>query len=178
MKTAHILLALALLAGASRTVLADDAPDTRSLIDALLPLKTRSLRNLLAKPAPVNPTAEVNQDAPPSVSLAIQFDFNSSHINHGSQLALEHLASALKSPELEHSSFLVEGHTDAKGGAAFNQQLSERRASEVKKTLVALGVAAERLRSAGKGASEPANPVDPFAAANRRVRIVNLDIPN
>jgi len=36
-------------------------------------------------------------------------------------------------------------------------------------------VAPDRLDVAGKGATEPANAADPFAAENRRVRIVNLD---
>jgi flagellar motor protein MotB len=36
-------------------------------------------------------------------------------------------------------------------------------------------VAASRLLPSGKGASEPANPQDPHAAENRRVRIVNLN---
>ncbi|MFO1267447.1 MAG: hypothetical protein U1F67_12115 [Rubrivivax sp.] len=38
--------------------------------------------------------------------------------------------------------------------------------------LVTLGVAGERLRAVGKGASDPVNAADPRAAENRRVRVV------
>jgi flagellar motor protein MotB len=40
--------------------------------------------------------------------------------------------------------------------------------------LARAGVEKSRLTSVGKGATEPANPQDPFDAANRRVRIVNM----
>ena len=41
--------------------------------------------------------------------------------------------------------------------------------------LKAQGVAEDRLQAAGRGATELANTSEPFAAENRRVRIVNLD---
>jgi flagellar motor protein MotB len=41
--------------------------------------------------------------------------------------------------------------------------------------LKAQGVLEARLVAAGKGSSALANSADPFAAENRRVRIVNLD---
>jgi len=69
----------------------------------------------------------------------------------------------------------VEGHTDAKGGASYNQKLSELRAQAVRAFLKAQGVDEDRLVAVGKGATELVNTEQPFAAENRRVLIVNLD---
>jgi outer membrane protein OmpA-like peptidoglycan-associated protein len=131
--------------------------------------RTRSLRNL-------NVEAAAAEAAPrPSLSLLIQFDFNSARVSPQSKKALATLSQALQSPELLHSQFAVEGHTDAKGGDAYNLQLSAQRAQAVVGVLKAHGVAQERLTANGKGSTELANPGDPLAAENRRVRIVNLD---
>jgi len=111
----------------------------------------------------------------PSLSLQIQFDFNSAKVRAESQQALSNLAQALRSPELLAANFAVEGHTDAKGRADYNQKLSQSRAEAVREYLMQQGVDAGRLQASGKGASELANSSDPYAAENRRVRIVNLN---
>lgn len=129
---------------------------------------TRGLRNLTveaaAAPAPK-----------PSLSLLIQFDFDSARVKPESQEALANLSQALQTTALADSRFAVEGHTDAKGAAEYNLRLSQQRAEAVRDFLKGHGVAQERLVAAGKGASELANAAEPFAAENRRVRIVNLD---
>ncbi len=56
-------------------------------------------------------------------------------------------------PEVEL--LLVTGHTDRIGTAKYNQKLSERRAAAVKAYLVKQGVAADRIKTVGKGKSEP-----------------------
>ena len=183
--------------------LAQGTPSTQQMIEQLkappepeaapgapssAPLRTRGLRNLSIKAAPNaegQAAAQAAQDAAasgaaateperPSLSLLIQFDFNSAKIRPESQPALQNLASALQSPELSKANFAVEGHTDAKGSADYNLKLSQSRAEAVQKFLAAQGVPTTRLVTAGKGATELANPNDPLAAENRRVRIVNL----
>lgn len=180
------------------------APSTEQMIQQLKAPRTRSLRNLtvesvphapattataaeaVAAPAPDPSTAAaadvsvpaVATTAPeprPSLSLNIQFDFDSSRIRAESLEPLANLAAALASPVLLESKFLIEGHTDAKGSAAYNRKLSDQRAGAVKALLVSKGIAADRLVSVGKGSSEPAKPAEPLAAENRRVKIVNLD---
>ena len=111
----------------------------------------------------------------PSVSLSIEFDFDSARVRADSLAVLGNLAQALQSPALQDARFLVEGHTDASGRADYNQRLSAQRAQAVSAWLAAQGVAPARLSAVGKGATEPALPETPNAAANRRVRIVNLD---
>jgi len=169
------LLALALWSGAvvaqGLAAPAAEAPSAQQMIEQLqAPApspgpRTRSLRNLA-----VEPTAPR-----PSLSLLIQFDYDSARVRPESQQALANLAQALQSQALANSRFAVEGHTDAKGSAAYNQHLSQQRADAVRDFLVARSIGTERLQSRGLGASELANPAAPLAAENRRVRIVNLD---
>ena len=111
----------------------------------------------------------------PSLSLLIQFDFNSARVRPESQQALANLSVALQSPELRNSTFALEGHTDAKGSADYNVRLSALRAQAVRDYLMGRGIEQVRLQASGKGASELANVEQPFAPENRRVRIVNLD---
>jgi outer membrane protein OmpA-like peptidoglycan-associated protein len=169
-----------------------DAPSTQTIIEALKPT-TRSSRNLIiveradtpastagsGRPSPGHGTAEpteaVQLAAKPNISMAIRFDFDSWRIKPESAVALENLAAALASPELRASKFLLEGHTDATGGAAYNQRLSQQRADEVKRYLTARGVEPERVASVGRGATQLVNVVEPGSAENRRVRLVNLD---
>lgn len=152
-------------------------PRTRSLRN--LNVEASSAQNPSAEAASPEPTpvdvAEASATARPSLSLLIQFDFNSARVSPLSQQALANLSQALQSPELVQSRFAVEGHTDAKGAADYNRRLSAQRAQAVAEVLKGHGVQPERLQPAGKGASELANSEQPFAPENRRVRIVNLD---
>jgi outer membrane protein OmpA-like peptidoglycan-associated protein len=144
------------------------SPSTEQMIEQLKVQppatgRTRSFRNLDVVAVP-----------PPSLSLQIQFDFNSARVSPESQQALSNLAQAMQSPELKSANFRVEGHTDAKGKADYNLKLSQMRADAVKDFLVAQSVDAARLTTAGKGSKDLANAADPYAAENRRVRIVNI----
>jgi len=120
-------------------------------------------------------TRNLSVEAAPSLSLLIQFDFDSARIRPESQQPLTNLARALQSPELQRSKFAVEGHTDAKGSVDYNLKLSAQRAQAVRYYLKSQGVDEDRLVATGKGSSELANDADPLAAENRRVRIVNLN---
>jgi outer membrane protein OmpA-like peptidoglycan-associated protein len=80
----------------------------------------------------------------------------------------------MQSPELQAAQFAVEGHTDAKGSAKSNLKLSLERARAVAQLLISQGVSAERLQPTGKGTSDPADTANPYAAVNRRVRVVRL----
>lgn len=153
---------------------------TQRIIEALLPRppaeepRTRSARNLIVREAAPDRAATSPAAAQPSLSMLIQFDFDSARLRPEGEADLMKLAAALRSPELAASRFLVEGHTDAQGSAAYNLRLSQSRADEVRRFLRAQGVALDRLSSVGRGAQQPANAADPLAAENRRVRIVNV----
>lgn len=107
-----------------------------------------------------------------SVTMRINFEFNSDQISGDSQGSMATLAEALASPQLEDRRFTVVGHTDAKGSAVYNRALSERRAAAVRTYLIAHGIAADRLTAVGKGKSQLLNARDPYAAENRRVEII------
>jgi outer membrane protein OmpA-like peptidoglycan-associated protein len=174
-------IAFALFAYSS--VFAQAAPSAQQMIEQLktqpvpdTPRRTRSLRNLSVEA--VDQAADATPPAPvvkPSLSLQIQFEFNSAQISPVSQQALLNLSSALKAAELSASKFEVEGHTDAKGNDAYNLKLSQQRAEAVQQFLVHHGIAINRLVASGKGSTQLANAANPLAAENRRVRIVNLD---
>ncbi|MBF0627428.1 MAG: OmpA family protein [Magnetococcales bacterium] len=67
----------------------------------------------------------------------------------------------------------VQGHTDNTGKPPHNDKLSKARAEAVKKHLISKGIAANRLTSAGFGATKPIAPNDNPAgrAKNRRVEL-------
>lgn len=71
------------------------------------------------------------------------------------------------------SDIRVVGHTDSTGGAAYNQALSERRAASVARVLLDEGVSAGRVRTVGRGLTDPVagNDTAEGRRRNRRVEI-------
>lgn len=71
----------------------------------------------------------------------------------------------------------LEGHADNTGSAEVNQTLSEERAAAIGKELVARGVPAPRIRSAGFSSRRPvaSNSTEEGRRLNRRVEVVLLD---
>ena len=71
----------------------------------------------------------------------------------------------------------VEGHTDATGDEAFNQQLSVQRAQTVGQALIQRGVKGDRLSTKGMGRTKPlsSNDTEEGRARNRRVEFRVLD---
>jgi OOP family OmpA-OmpF porin len=65
----------------------------------------------------------------------------------------------------------IAGHTDADGGDAFNQALSEKRAQAVADYLVKAGLPADRFTATGYGSTQPvaSNDTDEGKAQNRRI---------
>ncbi|HVV43212.1 MAG TPA: OmpA family protein [Nitrobacter sp.] len=111
----------------------------------------------------------------PKIDLDINFDFNSAELTPKAEPELHNLGKALTSPELAGAVFMLGGHTDGKGGEAYNQTLSERRAATVKRFLEdKYHIPAANLVSAGYGKQGYKNPADPFAPENRRVEVVNM----
>lgn len=68
--------------------------------------------------------------------------------------------------------FVIEGHTDNVGSAAYNRQLSRERAQSVVAYLVGQGVPASKLRAVGYGFDHPRDGTTAADASNRRVEIV------
>ncbi|MNI98384.1 Peptidoglycan-binding protein ArfA [compost metagenome] len=68
----------------------------------------------------------------------------------------------------------MDGHTDASGRDAYNEQLSLRRAKSVANALTAVGMRPENVETRGLGSREPVASNDTRAGRveNRRVAIV------
>jgi outer membrane protein OmpA-like peptidoglycan-associated protein len=111
----------------------------------------------------------------PKIDLEIQFDYNSAEISRSSTQAVQELGKALSDASLRGSTFVVAGHTDAMGGEAYNQDLSERRADTIKRYLVEhYGLNGSNLVTVGYGKTRPKDPSAPMDAINRRVQVVNM----
>jgi outer membrane protein OmpA-like peptidoglycan-associated protein len=112
----------------------------------------------------------------PKIDLEINFDYNSADISAKSLPSVQALGRALTNNDLKGSTFVVAGHTDAAGGDAYNQDLSERRADSIKRYLVdKYGINGTDLVAVGYGKSKLKDPSQPLAEVNRRVQVVNME---
>lgn len=119
--------------------------------------------------------AVVEEAKLPSLDFTILFDFDSAQIKSESYDLLLNLGRALERPELSQARFLVNGHTDARGGLEYNDKLSVARARAVADFLVGnFGIERNRLLPLGFGEKKLKNSIDGEAAENRRVEVVNL----
>jgi len=101
----------------------------------------------------------------------ITFDFDSSDVKREFMPRIRSLANTLNSyPSM---SIEIIGHADARGSDAYNQALSERRASAVGMRLVNFGVEFDRITPTGRGEWSPVatNETDWGRAQNRRVEV-------
>jgi len=85
------------------------------------------------------------------VDLRLSFDVGSADLNDQDKANARALASMLMLPKYAPVKVLIAGHTDKSGSAAFNLELSKRRADSVKEYLVSQGIDASRLETVGYG---------------------------
>ena len=101
----------------------------------------------------------------------ILFATNSANLTGALRSDLTTLAASMN--RYPNTTINVIGHADSTGDAAFNQDLSQRRAQAVSSVLINSGVAANRIRSIGRGEDAPiaSNLTPEGRAQNRRVEI-------
>ncbi|EJL94926.1 outer membrane protein/peptidoglycan-associated lipoprotein [Pseudomonas sp. GM102] len=101
----------------------------------------------------------------------VLFAYNQSELMPQARSELDSLMAKLQSTDV--ASIKVIGHTDSQGSDAYNQKLSERRASSVAAYLLSQGVAPNKLTSEGRGESQPVadNDTEEGRAQNRRVEL-------
>ncbi|MBK1694080.1 hypothetical protein CKO09_04925 [Chromatium weissei] len=117
-------------------------------------------------------TPPANTTADTADGVSIYFGYNSARLTKDAMSELGKLGKALTSPQFNGIAWLVEGHSDDAGSAAYNQELSEQRAQAARLYLIEMtGIAPERLNAVGKGESEPFDRANPRASINRRVRL-------
>lgn len=100
----------------------------------------------------------------------IFFDTDSTEIKTMSNQILDEVAEVMTSnPFLDLVE--IQGHTDIRGGAKYNRELSQKRAEEVKTYLTSKGVESSRLMAKGYGSDVPlaSNDTKEGMSQNRRV---------
>lgn len=198
-----VTIGAALSFGLGKAYAAGDNVTDDQIVRALVPAKKPLTRGLSAGAPEANPAATAAQTKllqnvrgratrslsvdereeiativqdKPNIDLEITFDYNSANISPRSLAAVQALGRALTSPELNGSTFVVAGHTDAAGSDGYNQDLSERRADAIKRYLVNMyRISANDLVTVGYGKSKLKDPSRPLAPANRRVQVVNME---
>jgi outer membrane protein OmpA-like peptidoglycan-associated protein len=110
----------------------------------------------------------------PRADIEVYFDFNSAAISPQAMSTLTIMGQALTDPQLAGQRFIIGGHTDGKGRADFNLNLSRRRAEAVRKFVIEhYKIEPSRLIARGYGKAQPKNATMPLADENRRVQIIN-----
>jgi OmpA-OmpF porin, OOP family len=105
----------------------------------------------------------------------VNFDANKSILKPESYPILDENLAILKSrPRM---TITVVGHTDSDGNDAYNQKLSEARATSVMQYLLQKGISGSRMQAIGKGESTPIadNKTEAGKAQNRRIEIEFTD---
>lgn len=106
-----------------------------------------------------------------SLASGASFELGGSTLSSEGKAAVAALLAKFKGEKI--NSVIIEGHTDDRGAASFNQQLSEKRAKAVKAEMIANGVDAAVIKTVGYGESKPVadNNTRAGRAKNRRVEI-------
>lgn len=105
----------------------------------------------------------------------VLFDTAASTLKPGATSILDRVAAFMK--DNDGTKVIVEGHTDSRGSAEYNQQLSERRAQAVSDALAFRGIDRSRVEAVGRGKELPVASNDTAAGQqqNRRVELIFSD---
>lgn len=108
-----------------------------------------------------------------TLSGSVLFASNQATLLPAAQSRLNQVAEALLSTNKDRK-LTVEGHTDSQGSAAFNMELSQRRAEAVRSYLISRGYPGEMIETRGIGKVRPiADNASPEGRSNnRRVEII------
>lgn len=122
------------------------------------------------EPAPKEAWKVIMEEKPVRIEV-VNFDTASAKLKPTADAKLQQVVDfAGKCPEAHME---VTGHADSRGGDAYNQKLSEKRAAAVKASLVKKGAATDRIVAKGYGKTMPVadNNTNEGRAANRRVEV-------
>lgn len=148
---------------------AELCPMEESVVDTIDRIKAKTPIPQRVRTAPPGPA----KAAPTKVTLSSDtlFDFDKSELKDEGRSRIDTLMGSLKGVQIDI--VIAVGHTDSVGSDAYNERLSLARAESVKAYLVSKGVEAKRIRTEGKGESQPIadNATKEGRAKNRRVEI-------
>ncbi len=105
-------------------------------------------------------------------SSNVLFGFDKAELSSDAKTNLDKLVTVLNT--YPDTNIELQGHTDSKGSEAYNQTLSEKRASVVSTYLTGQGIKTERITTKGFGESVPKydNETEEGRAQNRRVEFL------
>ena len=124
-------------------------------------------------PAELTPQVEQTTILPRIIVLkGVNFEHDSDVLTADSQGVLDEAVQTLKDHPAVH--IIVAGYTDNQGDAAYNVDLSHRRAESVEKYLIDHGIDSARLSAKGFGEEDPiaSNDTEEGRLANRRVELI------
>ena len=126
------------------------------------------------QPKPVvnqQPLASSNLQVNTPISLDVLFDFDSAQVKADSHQKLKALADFMT--QNPTATVLLESHTDSKGAASYNLNLSQARADSVKDSLVKnYGIQESRITTKGYGETQPIDTNDTEAGRQKNRRVV------
>ncbi|KAA0019331.1 OmpA family protein [Salinicola corii] len=101
----------------------------------------------------------------------VNFEFDSAKLTSSAEEILDGISEKLMANDKLR--IRLEGHTDSVGPAAYNKELSQRRADSVKSYLVNKGFSADNITTIGYGEEQPiaSNDTAEGRAQNRRVEL-------
>ncbi len=159
-QTLHQIITIGLLV-ISATLWAEEerkATDYNSIIRSLAPIEGQVVAN-------------------GTIDLDIRFKLGSAELSSQAHEQLQELGRALTSSRLENIRIGIYGHTDSRGSAERNLLLSQKRAESVVSYLLEyFAINKEQIEAKGFGEEKLKNSLNPEAAENRRVEIVNLGV--
>lgn len=151
--------------GAVAGVLAGTAAG--AIVGAMMDKQERELRQIEG----VNVQRVDDDELKVTVGNDVLFDYNSAGLRSASRQSLREMADVFE--KYPNTTISVQGHTDSKGSASYNERLSERRADSVAQYMQSLGVRGSRVHTVGYGESTPraTNNTASGRQLNRRVEI-------
>ena len=112
------------------------------------------------------------------LDLDIPFQFGSDQLTDEARSDLDELGRALEHPAMKGRHFELAGHTDDVGSAAYNMELSKRRAESARSYLLShYDVDPANLEATGYGESRPVMPETTPEARRRNRRVVIEQLP-
>jgi OmpA-OmpF porin, OOP family len=159
---------------ARRQVAQGEAERNRVLLEARSQELKRSRQETLAAQRSLEDAQQTARGTVLTLSDVL-FDTSQATLKPGAGPALDRVSHFMA--ENSNMRVIIEGHADSRGSAAYNEELSRRRALAVADALATRGVARNRIEPIGRGANLPvaSNETSEGQQRNRRVELVFSD---
>jgi outer membrane protein OmpA-like peptidoglycan-associated protein len=140
---------------------------TGAIVGAMMDKQERELRQIEG----IDVARTDEDELKVTVRNEILFDYDSASLRSSSRDELREMASVFN--KYGETTIVVAGHTDSTGSAAYNDRLSDRRASSVANYLENVGVRGSRIDAVGYGEARPkaSNSSASGRQQNRRVEL-------